>query len=564
DPIIQEFVVRRRQGVKQRSENLPDHLERRTERIEPTLPQGIRLEDCVLIGVDVVEILEIERAELWVRRIEYPKYKLPAPVPSASVAAGPLADVEAMVEAGPVVDADAMVEVEVAHPAELAVEVEPVANAEPLAQPAHDGQPSNESPTPPSDMSGRKMPPAVTTEPVAITAPAHGILQSLREITLVPGGHFGFSVAAEVLFQKFGLHVPLYRQQDSLAQSGWSPNRSTLGLIVANSAELFTPLAQLFRERVLALDLLGTDDTPVTLLTPREGDGSKQARFWLYRGRHGAPYDVFAFTDSRTRDGPDAFLEPFQGILSGDCYSGYVNIEQVTQGRIKFSACLSHARRYVFNAREQQPVLASQMLAQFRQLYDIEDRGRTMDDVHRWELRQRESVPVMNRLRKLLDGEAAKRVLPKSKFGETLGYLRNHWSAFQVYLGDGRVPIDNNDVERDLRRIAVGRNNWLFVGSEAAGERTATILTIVASAHRHDLDEWEYLRNALEQLARGRAAAGGAADMIDPAILESLLPDVWAKSHPESIRSFRTNEKQRRAEVRRFKRAERRRTQAQR
>jgi transposase len=284
----------------------------------------------------------------------------------------------------------------------------------------------------------------------------------------------------------------------------------------------------------------------------------------LYRGRQGAPYDVFAFTDSRTRDGPDAFLEPFRGILSGDCYSGYVNIEQVTQGRIKFSACLSHARRYVFTAREQQPVLASQMLAQFRQLYDIEDRGRTMDDAHRWELRQRESVPVMNRLRELLDSEAAKRVLPKSKFGQALGYLRNHWSAFQVYLGDGRVPIDNNDVERDLRRIAVGRNNWLFVGSEAAGERTATIFTIVASAHRHDLDVWEYLRDALEQLARGRAAAGGDAGRIDPAILESLLPDVWAKSHPESIRTFRTNEKQRRAEVRRFKRAERRRTLAQR
>ena len=177
-----------------------------------------------------------------------------------------------------------------------------------------------------------------------------------------------------------------------------------------------------------------------------------------------SPYDVFAFTDSRTRDGPDSFLEPFRGILSGDCYSGYVNIERVTQGRIKFSACLNHARQYVFNVREQQPVLASLMLAQFRQLYDIEDRGRTMDDVQRWELRQRESVPVMNRLRELLDSEAAQRVLPKSKFGEALGYLRNHWSAFQVYLGDGRVPIDNNDVERDLRRIALGRANWFFVG----------------------------------------------------------------------------------------------------
>ena len=116
-----------------------------------------------------------------------------------------------------------------------------------------------------------------------------------------------------MLFSKFGLHVPLYRQQDSLAQLGWSPNRSTLGLIVTHSAELFAPLAELFRDRVLASDILGTDDTPVTLLTPRQGDGSREARFWLYRGRDAAPYDVFAFTDSRTRDGPDGFLEPFRG-----------------------------------------------------------------------------------------------------------------------------------------------------------------------------------------------------------------------------------------------------------
>ena len=123
----------------------------------------------------------------------------------------------------------------------------------------------------------------------------------------------------------------------------------------------------------------------------------------------------------------------------------------------------------MFNAREQQPALATQMLGRFRQLYDIEDRGRTMDDAQRLELRQRESVAVMNRLRELLDSEAAQRVLPKSKFGQALGYLRNHWSAFEVYLGDARVPIDNSDVERDLRRIALGRTNWLFVGSEAAG-----------------------------------------------------------------------------------------------
>lgn len=561
DPVIEEILVRRRKGNrKPRNEKFPAHLERRTQRIEPELPEGIRLEDCELIGIDVVERGEFQRGKFWVRRIEYPKYKLPAKVEAQPVTETEL-HATTEVSSLPV---ESNVTMEPITPVEPASEAESVASVDPGTGATDSTSPLSPTDTPYADTVS-DIPPSTTETIVAAGAVvnAQGIIQAPRLISLVEGGHFGFSLAAEVLFEKYGLHVPLYRQQDSLAQLGWSPNRSTLGLIVQSSGELLAPLADLFRQRVLAVDIVGTDDTPVTLLTPREGDGSRQARFWLYRGRDGAPYDVFAFTDSRTRDGPDKFLEPFRGILSGDCYSGYVNIEQVTQGRIKFAACLGHARRYVFNARAQQPILGSQMMAQFRQLYDIEDRARTMDDAQRLALRQQESVPVMRRLRELLDSDLAKRVLPKSKFGEALGYLRNHWDAFQVYLQDGRVPIDNNDVERDLRRIAVGRNNWLFVGSFEAGERTATIFTIVASAHRHDLDVWQYLCDTLEKLAHGRAAAGGDVTKIDSAILESLLPDVWAKAHPEAIRHFRAEEKERRAATRRFKRAERRRTQGQ-
>lgn len=565
DPIIQEMLVRRRKNRKRRSEKLPEHLERRIERIEPALPEGIRREDCQPLGVDVVEVPEFRRGKLWVRRIEYPKYKVPSSVTPSEPTAEPRRERETEVATVSVVEVDNPVATEPMERSECDTEVSGGTSMAPPAEESQNQRLVAETSVEPMDKLNSPAAPVVKRiiSPGAVVD-SHGIIQAPRRIvTLVEGGNFGFSIAAQVLFEKFGLHVPLYRQQDSLAQLGWSPNRSTLGLIVQNSAELFAPLADLFRRRVLATDILGTDDTWVTLLTPREKDGSRKARFWLYRGRQAAPYDVFAFTDSRERDGPDNFLETFRGILSGDCYSGYVNIEQVSEGRIKFSACLGHARRYVFNARAQQPVLGSQMMAQFRQLYDIEDRARMMDDAQRLALRQQESVPVMNRLRELLDSDLAKRVLPKTKFGEALGYLRNHWDAFRVYLQDARVPIDNNDVERDLRRIAVARKNWLFVGSAAAGERTATIFSIVASAHRHDLDVWEYLCDALEVLANGRAAADGDVDRIDSAILESLLPDVWAKTHPEAIRTFRTEEKERRAATRRFKRAERRRTHAQ-
>jgi transposase len=545
EEIIAEYLVRRRRRRAQpRSEQLPEHLERRTERIEPQLPAGVKREDCEPLGVDIVETLQFDRAQVWVRRIEYPKYKLPLAALSRHVE--PDAAGEPLVGGAPVdVDAgspDAHMAPAVADvPAELTVTTEP---DEVLDRPAVRQEQPEVKPQPSANT-----PPVSPHAPGAASPPIverHGIIQAPREPALCPGGRYGFGVAAEVLFSKFVLHVPLYRQQDMWAQSGWSPSRATLGQIVATSAELFVPLAELFRQRVLSSPVLGTDDSPITLLTPGVGAGSRQARFWLYRGRETAPYNVFAFTDSRERAGPDQFLENFTGTLTGDCYSGYVNIEKVTRGRIRFAACLAHARRKVFDARELQPLLSSQLLAVIGELYDIEDRAGALDDARRLALRQRESVPTMARLWAVLESPTALQVLPKNRFAEALAYLRNHWDAFQLYLQDGRLPIDNNEVEREMRRVALARKNWLFVGSEDAGDRTATILSVVSSAHRHDLDVWAYLHDALEQLARGTRD------------LASLLPDVWKAAHPEHVRTFREQEKENRAAERRYRRAARR------
>jgi transposase len=447
---------RRRRRRKKPGGRFPEHLERRTKRIEPDLPGGISPEDCELIGVDVVEIMEFDRPQLWVLRLEYPKYKIP-------------------------------------------------------------------------------------------DEPQLKVVQAEREVSLIPGGSFGFGIAAEVLFNKFGLHIPLYRQQDPFAQLGWAPSRSTLGQIVVNSAELLRPLAALEAQLILASGVVNTDDTPVTLLTPGEGKGSRQSRFWIYRSSQaGALYDAFAFTESRSRAGPDDFLKDFQGTICGDCYSGYVNIEEVTDGRIVFSACNTHARRYVLKAREQHPELSSQILAIYGALYGIEERGSRMNSMSRLLLRRRESVPLMQQLELLLDSPSSKGLLPKSKLGIAIGYLRNNWEALKRFLSDGRLAIDNNEAERDLRRIAVGRKNWLFVGSRDGGERAGIILTVIASAHRHDLDVWAYLRDVLERLAKGEGD------------LEQLLPDVWKAAHPQHVRTFREEEKKQRAENRRFQASQRR------
>lgn len=164
-------------------------------------------------------------------------------------------------------------------------------------------------------------------------------------------------------------------------------------------------------------------------------------------------------------------------------------------------------------------------------------------------------MPILNRLRAWLD-EQAPAALPKLKLGEAIGYARNQWSALVNYVDDGRLPIDNNATERDLRALTIGRKNWLFIGSPEAGPRAAVLYTVVASAARHHLDVWAYLRDVLEGLAQLRDGAGSWPPT--PEQLAPLLPDVWAQAHPDNIRDYRQHEQESRASARRLRRQKRR------
>ena len=137
-------------------------------------------------------------------------------------------------------------------------------------------------------------------------------------------------------------------------------------------------------------------------------------------------------------------------------------------------------------------------------------------------------------------------MLPKSVFAEALGYLRNHWQALLQFTTNGLLPIDNNDVEQLMKQVATGRKNWLFKGSVEAGNRAATLLTLVSSAVRHDLDVGAYLKDALDQLLAGSTDYA------------SLRADVWKLSHPEHVRVYRRDERQDASDRRTKRRAQRR------
>jgi len=394
-----------------------------------------------------------------------------------------------------------------------------------------------------------------------------GIASPERPTALVEGNKYDTSIAAEIITGKYGYHLPLYRLQDYFAGSGWTPSRGTQCNILAQAYFVIAPLLAFFKTLVQSDSIVGCDDTSVTLLydrktlpvldldDPRERRMHEvfsraiddKAKLWAYRGMT-IPLNVFDFTISRHRDGPEFFFADYQGKLLGDCWNGFEAIAVASSGAILRAACNSHARRKVFESVAY-PDDAAKVLRWYQQLYDLEDRAKEMSADERLALRQLEAKPIWDAMKSWLDEvklRTTQVILPKSDFGKALQYIRNHFTELTRYLDDGHLTIDNNLTEQLMKQIAVGRKNWLFVGSVSGGERAAGFMTLVSSALRNDLDVWAYVKDVLDQLLSG---------LTD---YESLLPWRWAESHPESIRHYRLEERRTRRADQQAKRATRR------
>ena len=358
----------------------------------------------------------------------------------------------------------------------------------------------------------------------------------------IPGGIAGPGLIAEVIVSKFSDHLPLYRLEDILVRSGVYIARSTLCDWVKFAAELFEPLYRLQRKLVLQSTVMWTDDTPVTVIGGLQG--SFQGHFWTYIG-HERPYSVYDFTKSRSRDGPAKFLPGFTGYLHADAFTGYDAIFLGPHATVQEVACWAHARRKFFDAVKSYPRESHQVLEWIRQLYDIEDRARTWPPEARLQLRIAEAIPVLDKIGAYLTG-LARTVLPKSSLAKAVNYARNQWAALRRYTEDGRLTIDNNVSERTLRHQAIGRKNWLFLGSEAAGPRAAVLCTILAGAKRHRIEPWCYVRDLLLRLHA------------DDLRLDEMLPDRWAAAHPEAVLTHRLDESRAKAARTRARRAHRR------
>lgn len=322
----------------------------------------------------------------------------------------------------------------------------------------------------------------------------------------------GPSLLAYVVTSKLADHLPLYRLEQIFARQEIHIARSTLCAWMRCAGELVKPLVELMTERVRLSQVIHTDDTPVPIQSPGQ-KRCRQGRIWCYLGDGLHPYIVYDYTPNRQRAGPAEWLKEYRGYLQADAYGGYDGIYHL--GQVTEVACWAHARRKFYDAQDSDARRSAEMLALIGELYAVERAAAELDAQDRLALRQTESVPVLARIKEWLDDQQPV-VSQHSPLGKAITYAQNQWAALNVYATQGFLAIDNNAAERALKRVALGRKNWLFAGNDQAAESHARLWSLIASAQHHGLDPQRYLTSVLAKIGQTPREE-----------LDQFLPDIW-------------------------------------
>lgn len=318
------------------------------------------------------------------------------------------------------------------------------------------------------------------------------IVQSTKSPQMVEKGLPGPGLLAKVSVSKYCDHQPLYRQEQGFRREGVEISRATMGDWIKSTSEGITPLLRYLKEEeLLRSHVIATDDTSVPV---QQKGGTYRGRLWVYIGDLEHPLVIYDYTPTRERAGPKEFLKNYGGFLQADAYSGYDNLFDPERERLILEVgCWMHARRYFYEASLKTDLLALEALAMIRELYQIERTAKKLDVARRLELRQERAIPVLDAFEVWIEKHRLA-VAPKSLLGKALTYASNQWDALRRYTEDGRLEIDNGVSERQLRRVALGRKNWLFAGNDDGGRRAANIYSLTGTCDYHGWNSFEYLR----------------------------------------------------------------------
>jgi len=333
---------------------------------------------------------------------------------------------------------------------------------------------------------------------------------------VVERGQYGASFLAHIVVAKCADHTPIYRLEKALARQGVAVSRSTMNELLHRAAEILERLWRLLRDVVLIRPVVMADETRLRLVRDKEGK-TKNGFIWTFGGRDddGGLDIAYVFAEDRSGSTPKTLLEGTSGVLLVDGYSGYNVVDTISSRRR--AACHAHLRRYFHEALPTAPV-AQELLELVGQLYLVEHDAETkgLSGPPKLEFRKQRAGPIRDRIRAWLD-EQKGRHPPKSPIGAALRYADSQWEALGVFLEDERVPLDNNGSERALRRVALGRKNFLFVHHAEAGAHIAGLYSLVATCEARGINPFDYLTDVLTRIQDHPAND-----------LASLLPRAWA------------------------------------
>jgi len=330
------------------------------------------------------------------------------------------------------------------------------------------------------------------------------IVQAPAPSRPIERGIAGPGLLAQILVSKFADHQPLYRQAAIYARDGVELDRSTMARWVGACGALMSPLVEALQRYVLQPGKVHSDDTTMPVLAPGNGQ-TKIARMWVYvrddrrSGSKAAPAAWFAYSPNRQGIHPQTHLANFKGVLQADAYAAYDKI--YADGNVREAACMAHARRKIHDLHvRKETATTTEALRRIGELYAIEEQIRGQQPDWRKRIRQEQSRPLLDDFEVWL----RTRLLTLSTQSDTtkaINYMLNQWQALVYYCEDGIVEIDNNIAENALRGVALGRKNFMFLGSDSGGERAAAMYSLIVSAKLNGIDPKAYLRHVLTHIA---------------------------------------------------------------
>lgn len=334
----------------------------------------------------------------------------------------------------------------------------------------------------------------------------------------IPKGIASEGLLAAITTWKYCDHLPLYRIESIFARHGHELTRGVMASWVVRLGELVSPLINLLSERLMEGSYVQMDETRVQVLREEGRRAESQSYMWVRaKPDPDEPIVLFDYDPSRSGAVPKKLLVDFTGRLQVDGYDGYAEVAR-RDGIIRHG-CMAHARRKLFDASKssKKPGIANKGLKYVQKLYRIEEESRGWTAEKRYALRQERSRPILGELKSFI-ADHIDTVPDSGLTGKALRYANNEWVYLERYADDGRVEIDNNFVENQIRPFAVGRKNWLFSATVEGANASANLYSLITTAKLHGLDVYRYLRYVFEGLPAART-------LVD---LELLLPTAVA------------------------------------